>query len=807
MIALMAAGLAGFLALVTGLTLQSRSLRMGTVLIAPLLFVLVPLLQSVPIPSGLRHGLGATGTELLQEEPLTARRAWPLSLDPPSTRTDAGRAALALIAFLVAYHAASGQRRQLLLRVVAGTGIAAVVTAFGHRILGVPKLYGMLTVSTRPLLVGPFVNANHSAEFFELAGFLCLACSFVRDTLLNRIGWLVGAVLCFSGAAATLSRGAVLALTVGGGVFVTLRLLTARSDGETSRRSVLLSGAMKLGLLVAGALAVGAGQLIERFRNDEVTTDVRLRVWRDSLRVFQAHPFGIGRGAFDRVYPVYRTVRMPFPLRFAFVECEPLQLLIDCGWPFCLALLAGIALVVATVVRFGRRDRIEAALIAGAVAVLVHNIVDFGLETMGVLLPFAMVVGTILGRCQAPGTQQLRSGRRWAVVGLAAFGTLFGIASTASASGANFDALLKGSMPPAERLALLERAERAHPLDYLYPLEKARLDPLKGPAGTPSPRLHDLNRALRLCPTCETVHLEIARTLWRIGVRRQAVLEWRTALSLRPQLLQPTLGEMFAVGARPEEMTAVVSVVPGRLPDLAWYLYARGHRDEAFTVLDQADGLGVSPADNLLMRARILLDQGQPQLDQAAASIAAVEAMRIQDPQLAILKAKLTVLQRGADGADQALEVLDRAAERFPEDMPVQRARIELVQRYKRWRAAQRAIDGYRIALYHLSGRGTEAHIWAARIEGDMGHWSKALEEYRMALTEAPTDLTLWMELAHAAEAAGRYSTAREAYEQAARISPNSPDIAAARRALESHQDRLREVLRDSDSPAPQTAP
>lgn len=802
MIGLMIVGLSGFLALVVGLTLQSRSLRMGTVLIGPLLFVFVPLLQSVPIPPGLRHHLDATGTELLQEAPFTAGQAWPLSLDPPSTRTDVGRAALALIAFLVAYHVASGRHRQLFLRIVAGTGIAAVVIAFGHRILGIPKLYGLLTVSARPLLVGPFVNANHSAEFFELAGFLCLACSFARDTPLNRMGWLVGAALCFSGAVATLSRGAVLALTLGGGAFVVLRLLTARGDGEVSRRSVLLPGAMKLGLLAAGALAVGAGQMIERFRSDEVTADVRLRLWRDSLRVFQAHPFGIGRGAFDRVYPVYRTVRMPFPLRFAFVECEPLQLLIDCGWPFCLALLAGIGLVVAGIVRFGRRDRTEAALVAGATAVMVHNTVDFGLETMGVLLPFAMVMGTILGRCRPPGTPQVRSGRRWAVIGLAACGVLFGIASTASASAANFDALLKRPMSAASRLALLERAERAHPLDYLYPLEKARLDPLKAALGTPSPRLHDLNHALRLCQSCETVHVEVARTLWRIGARRQALPEWRTVLTLRPQLLQRTLDELFTAGAGAAEMTAVASAVPGRLPDLAWYLCARGHRADALTVLDQADSLGVSRVENLLVRAKIALDGGRPDLDQAAVTIAALEASGIQDPRVAILKAELLVGQRDASGADLALEVLDRAAERFPEDIPVQRARIDLILRYKRWRAAQRSIDGYRMALYHVSGTATDAHIWAARIARDMGQWSTALEEYRMALVEVPTDLPLWVELAHAAEAAGRYSIARDAYSQAQRISPDRQDLKDALRNLESRQDQLRALIRDQQPSA-----
>ena len=145
-------------------------------------------------------------------------------------------------------------------------------------------------------------------------------------------------------------------------------------------------------------LSLGADQLIERFKTDAVSTDVRLRLWRDGLRVLAAHPMGIGRGAFSRVFPIYRSLKMPFPIRFAFLENQPLQLLVDCGWFF--SLLIAISLVVAAwrIVRHGRRDKIEAALVAGLVAVLVHSTVDFGLETLGVLLPFAAILGTVLGR-------------------------------------------------------------------------------------------------------------------------------------------------------------------------------------------------------------------------------------------------------------------------------------------------------------------------------------------------------------------------------------------------------------------------
>ena len=93
---------------------------------------------------------------------------------------------------------------------------------------------------------------------------------------------------------------------------------------------------------------------------------------------------------------------MPFPLRFAFVENEPLQLLIDGGWVFFCSSAAAVGCRrLAHRTPLARRDKIEAALIAGLFAVLVHSLFDFGLETLGVLLPFAAVFGTVLGRARA----------------------------------------------------------------------------------------------------------------------------------------------------------------------------------------------------------------------------------------------------------------------------------------------------------------------------------------------------------------------------------------------------------------------
>ena len=526
---LMLGALSGAALIVVALALGGRTMRVGWVALVPVLFVLIPTWQSIPLRPALRARLDPQGSALLDDNPLVAGQSWPLSLDPPTTRVQIGKAAAGLAIFLLAFHFASGQRRRYILpRVIGATGIAAVAIGLGHRIFGVDKVYGVYAMK-RSLLVGPFVNNNHNAAFLEIAAFACLACSFQKASALNRVGWLTGTLLCAVGVISTLSRGAALGLTVATVLFLIQRY-RAR-DAEIAGRRFWAWSLAVLGLVVAVAGALGAAQIIERFHPTTIQSDVRLQLWRDSLRVLAAHPLGIGRGAFDRVYPIYRTLQVPLAVRFSFVENEPLQLLIESGWVLTAALTAGLVFVVWTLIRRGRRDAIEGALVAGVVAVVAHSFLDFGLETLGVLLPFMAMLGLVLGRANAAGEALVPPKGTWPIVAVALGGLVFGAGAVVRASNDDFDRQLKLSMPAPQRRQLLERAGRAHPVDYFYVQSFARTEPLRPPGGQGvSPRLHALNRALRLCPGCESVHIEVARNLWQLNLRSQALVEWREAV-------------------------------------------------------------------------------------------------------------------------------------------------------------------------------------------------------------------------------------------------------------------------------------
>jgi Tfp pilus assembly protein PilF len=135
---------------------------------------------------------------------------------------------------------------------------------------------------------------------------------------------------------------------------------------------------------------------------------------------------------------------------------------------------------------------------------------------------------------------------------------------------------------------------------------------------------------------------------------------------------------------------------------------------------------------------------------------------------------------------------LDDAATQHPSDEGVQRMRLDLVRSLHKWQMVERALDGYKQALFQARGSATEAHVAAARIYTQLGRWTLALGEYRIALADRAADVSLLVEYGHAAEQAGRHSTAREAYLEAAQVSPNDPMVTTALRSLEDRVQKMR---------------
>ena len=283
-----------------------------------------------------------------------------------------------------------------------------------------------------------------------------------------------------------------------------------------------------------------------------------------------------------------------------------------------------------------------------------------------------------------------------------------------------------------------------------------------------------------LCPSCEAVHVEVARNLWQLGLRPQALLEWRTAVDLQPRLFSPALGELFASGAKAAG-AGRRRLLQQRPTCWSWCHSWPGARRiaDAFVVLDQADALGRAARREPDWRGRGCSSSGR-QPAAAAATAAAARRLGIQDPRLAVLQARLTSCdQRGV------------RRRRRGAGNPGRRRHAHADATW-RSRGARRA-RGHR--LQEMEGRrtiagGTETGALQSRGDRPTGgphrgrpHRRRArpLDQLLWASTGSrsritPNDVALWIEFARAADVGRpRDETAREALRPGGPPEPEQP--------------------------------
>ena len=189
----MTAALACVAALSGGLALQNRSLRVGAAALVPLAFMLIPLLQSIPLAP-----LAARASSIRPERRCCARTTSPRR--GRSASIHPGRACTSDVRPL-----RSGGLPGRLSPGVRPDAAASPAACRGHRRSGRGRHRNRSSDlrddqalravrSARPRADHRAVREreSHGRRCSSSSAFVCLACSFQRETLLNRIGWLVG---------------------------------------------------------------------------------------------------------------------------------------------------------------------------------------------------------------------------------------------------------------------------------------------------------------------------------------------------------------------------------------------------------------------------------------------------------------------------------------------------------------------------------------------------------------------------------------------------------------------------------------
>lgn len=518
------------------------------------------LLSALPLPAAVAHVLSPRAVALSSLSPEAARAFVPWSLDPPASLVDAVR--LAGLAGLMLASASLARRHRTARRLtmaVALSGLAMTAFALVGALLGFEHL---LASGARAPVPSPFVNPNHLASLAILAAAASFGLSRATAEPAARFGWQAGAFACAGLVVATQSHGGIASLVLAAALLAAFAG-RHRNDVASPRRGPLAA----IGLLVVGAVAlVAIESALDQARDAETAAQGKTWPWPATLRLILAHPLtGVGGGAFASAFPAFAPPRtLP---TITHPENLPLQWLAAWGIP---AALAAFALLGATMWRVSSRRRDEGeestaildGLVAGCVAVLVHEASDFGLEYLGVGVPFVVALGAAAGRTG----RHRRVGPVWAgvgaggVVAVALVGGFYGLPHLVDGELAQLEATTASLDVPALDAAYREVRAR-HPSDPYVLLKEADVLLARASATSGPSRREALVRSLaplarvQELEQSDVAHEVTARALWLLGRRAQAFGELRLAYATSGRPLA-VLDEALAYGAGPEELAA-----------------------------------------------------------------------------------------------------------------------------------------------------------------------------------------------------------------------------------------------------------
>lgn len=603
------------------------------------------LLQLVPLPAPLVHLMSPVGYEVRRG----GSSGWwlPLTLDVPATLLALLRALSCLGLLVVVAGAARSQRaarRLLLCLALLGGGFGLI--AIGQRLVGTQTILGFYHARSTPGagVFGTFVDINHAASLLALTALTALGLG-VELSDRRRIVAFGCAALALIALFMTQSRGGLVGFAAGG--LVLTAVLLGRSLGLARG----LVSALVL-LLVAASVALWAGEgLRARFlpaATHELWKNQKTRGWLDGLAMAGDYVWtGVGRGAFEAPLRAYRTgdedVRLVYPENFV------VQYASEWGLPICAALLLLALLGVRrTVAESGELTSGTLGAAAGVVAVVVHELFDFGTELPGVALPTVVALAIVAGRvaAQEDRPQRLRPRTTVPLVGLAALalaGAAWAASRTLDADDLKLHDMLMTGAPVQAPLA---QAIARHPADDYLELLAAE-DELR--RRQPAPAMHHLNRALQLHPGNWQTHQLVARLLAAAGHPAQAALEYRLALQ---HGMPPDFAELTRVLGR--YIVDAVPQAPSPLTGLAASLLGSGHVADAGVACRRAAELAPHREPIEATCVKLALDSNAPALLAETAQALAEEA---SEPESFVLAAR-ALAKTGRAAA--AAAVMDR---------------------------------------------------------------------------------------------------------------------------------------------------
>ncbi|MBN2361274.1 MAG: O-antigen ligase family protein [Deltaproteobacteria bacterium] len=775
---------------------RGGTIHLPALALFPLCLLASSVWQLVPLPRELLELLSPHAHDILSTslDPLEGYRWHPLSLDPPATAVELGKLVTYLLLFVAAYQRgreSHGGRR--LLRWVALGGVAVLLVTALQTIAGVRSAYGVFGAKQGGFLVTSFVNSNHAAGYFGAAAFVAAGLALGHRDRARGMLWGLAAITLAAAVPLTLSRGGMLALAAtllfGGGLLYT-----------RGARNRLRGWLLQIGVAAALAIAV---LLAYRPIANELATIVPGRfevektfLWGEALRMTPSFWLtGVGRGAFGRVFPVFKSA--PHSGTFNYVENEPIQLLVDHGLLAGALLLAGLVCFFAFAVRNAWNERRIGATCA-LFFVGVHNLVDFDLEIPAVAAAVILIAVAVTNRRPrrsawsqeqpAPVVASEPEARRpvrfvWridprAVAVASVLVAAVGIGALVWGhrhDGRDLDAALAATRDPVALGRLGVEGLRRHPADYMYALAIARGE-LAQRGGDRGRALRWLNRALYLNPTYGPSHRLTARVLWAMGAREQAFDEWRRAMELHHEK-NALVRDLIALDASYPSLRR--GVTSDELLLLCRSLRQARRTGEADRCLE--DRLASAPDDPRALATGFEWALGRSDLE-AAEQL----AQRMVKVQPADARGHVALGQLAARRGDEAAadRIWRAAIERVRDPSPLWIALFESARKRQQFSEARQHLEAYR-----RSAPGRDGLLYGLYLSGLLYEQqrlpAKALREFERAHVLQPDQANLIAGMARCQEQLGHLSQALDSYRRWHDLAPADPTPTAAIEKLE----------------------
>lgn len=791
--------------------LRARPAAAALVAVAVLLIVWTAI-QALPLPHAVLATLARENADVWSRALAPFREKGPdfasISLDPVATRVEVLRGVTYLLIFLSALRVA--QRPEglaFVLRALVVASLAMAAAALVHPAFGVHKVFGAYepgeAYAYSPRHIAPLLNTNHLAAYLNIGLFVALDAALLRRQTMPRPVALAAVVILLGTNLWAGSRGGTASMIVGFALTLALGFGT-----REARRMKLASHAVAL-MTTAGAVLIIVLSASESTRDELSQTDLsKLKLFMSSAKLLSSYGlFGIGRGAFQSVFPSVRTTEGgPTYLVFTHPENILAQWFTEWGLPIAILAFATIAWALRPKNVLARSQPPIGAWAAIA-AVGLHNLVDFNSEVPGVMIALSVCAASIVG-----GTGGSKSGLRvetWSSRPKRLAGAGMAVALVGSALTLPFvrgelyneqrfflERAVDRSLPKAAFLADLRGAMLRHPAEPYFPFIGALRATLAHDESVVPWAAHTLERS----PVHGRTHLLLARAFYARSPS-QARLEYRYAAHQDSGLVEIVVGEAARLVTDYDDAMELVQSPEEAATEPPATADTDVHVLEllAQTLTTKLPSTAVRIDEEIVRRSPTTLS---PSRRAAAAALQDVQnkepwcvdaksiclsealahATRIRDalPMSCEGHALIAQLRIAAGQVEAGLEAMDQAV-RVVKDRSVC-ARQAAVLAVRSGKPAQ--MD---VAIERLVRGGCETDedcvenlVTAATLESDRGNTRRSLNFYKRAIERAPDRYDLLATLGGVAASHGLHGDALDAYTKLAQHAPGESQWAQA---------------------------